>query len=94
MSVLAETFHFSASYFRRYFKQFMGVSPQKYLIQLRLAHAKFLLRNENQTIEKIAVNCGFHASNHFIQIFKKYEGVTPLQYKLHFRTLEQGIATK
>ena len=86
MSALAEKFHFSVSYFRYYFKKFMGVSPQKYLIQLRITHAKFLLRNENQTVEEIAVNCGFHASNHFIQTFKKYEGVTPLQYKLQIDT--------
>lgn len=85
MTTLAEMFHFSVSYFRYYFKKFMGVPPQKYLIQLRMAHAKFLLRNENQTVEEIALNCGFHASNHFIQIFKKYEGVTPLQYKLSIK---------
>lgn len=82
MSALAENYHFSPSYFRYYFKKFIGVSPQKYLIQLRITQAKFLLRNENQTVEEIAVNCGFHTSGHFIQTFKKYEGVTPLQYRL------------
>ena len=90
MSTLAENFHFSTSYFRYYFKQYMGVSPQNYLIQLRITHAKFLLRNENHTVEEIAARCGFHATNHFIQIFKKYEGVTPLQYKLRFRQNKYG----
>ncbi len=78
---LASKIHLNKSYFIRKFKAKFGVSPLKYLINIKLNNAKIFLRDTNYTIEEIAYLCGFCSSSHFSLIFKREFGITPGDYR-------------
>ena len=51
------------------------------IIQSRIKRAKYLLRNENNTIKEISDICGYNNEEHFLRQFKKTTGVTPSDYR-------------
>lgn len=63
------------------FKEQLGISPTKYIIQLRLNHARSLLESTNLSIEEIGLLCGYPDINFFSRVFKTYVGVSPSNYR-------------
>lgn len=78
---LADTFYINKFYLTRIFKEQFGVSISSYLLQLRITHAKQLLRFSDLTIEKIGQECGMKDANYFSRMFKKVEGISPGEYR-------------
>ena len=74
---LAAAIKLSRRQLERLFQKYLGTSPAKYYLQLRLARAHQLLRQSNASILNIAVACGFSSSTHFSHSFKDYYGVSP-----------------
>ena len=64
-------------YFRKLFKQQLGISPKQYLIKYRIEAATTLLHTSNYSIAEIATMVGFHDYRHFLEIFRKHTGQTP-----------------
>lgn len=81
---LAKRIHLNKSYFIRKFKNKFGISPLKYLSELKLNNAKILLQNTDYSNEEIAILCGFCNPSYFSQIFKRENGVTPGDYRKKF----------
>lgn len=73
---------YSPNYFQKIFSQFLQVSPQKYLENLRISHAKIALCEQDKSIIEIAYECGFSSQSHFASAFKKSTGLTPYKYRL------------
>lgn len=73
------------SMFSAKFKRIYGVSPQEYMILLRLEHACKLLEESDLSIAEIAFQCRFYDSNHLLKLFQRHYGLTPRQYRLKFR---------
>lgn len=71
----------STGHFSRVFKQLTGMNVTDYINAKRLAQAKELLLSTDDTIESIALVCGFQGMRHFYQIFKRLTGVTPKTYR-------------
>lgn len=68
----------------RYFKQAFGVTPMRYLMEIRFNEACFYLETSDTSIRQIAELCGFHSANYFSQMFEKQRGMSPSAYrKLH-----------
>lgn len=66
----------------RLFNQVYGITPLKYLTQLRLNEAKSLLSsNKEIKIKDIANAVGFNDSSYFCAVFKKSEGVTAEEFR-------------
>lgn len=63
------------------FKSVMHCSIMDYVSRMRLSKAKSLLRDENKSVEDVAMECGYSSANYFGLIFKKEVGLSPLNYK-------------
>ena len=78
---LAEQFYINKFYLTRIFREQFGLSVSAYLQQVRITHAKQLLRFTDQSIEKTGQECGMNDANYFSRIFRKTEGVSPGEYR-------------
>lgn len=67
----------SRRYFTRLFRQVAGTSWLKYVRNLRLEHAKALLRRGDRTILSIAFESGFDDVSTFYRAFRASEHATP-----------------
>ena len=81
LELLSEKTYMSKFYLVHAFKQYKGVSPINYLIQLRVQQAKELLETTNYSIAQISDSCGFSSQSYFSQVFKKACGMTPNAYR-------------
>lgn len=68
---VTEQFSLSLRSFHRHVKNQLGITPQKYLIKLRLADAYTQLIQTDKTITDIAQECGFNDSAYFSTCFKQ-----------------------
>lgn len=67
----------SSYHFARTFKQFTGVTPHQYVLNLRVERAKSLLLQGKLPLSAIASKVGFFDQSHFTRAFKRIVGVTP-----------------
>ena len=79
---LASVSGYSRDYFRHIFRKRFGMSPQEYLICVRLEKAAKLLEKTDYSCTDVAYMCGFSNSAQLSTMFKKRYGVTPAQYKM------------
>ena len=77
---ISDKFFISRSSLNRYFKQYLGTTPHKYVETRRLAAAKDMLEKGCQVLEA-ASKCGFPDYSHFISLFKRRFGITPHKYR-------------
>ncbi|MBU9743288.1 response regulator [Lachnospiraceae bacterium ASD3451] len=71
----------SYHYFSGLFKQETGVNITDYLIQVRIDHAKRLLKDTTKNISEIAELCGYSDARHFSRLFAKRVGIKPQEYR-------------
>jgi AraC family transcriptional regulator len=68
-------------YFARLFKQSMGLSPHRYVLEQRIARAKQLLHTPEMTVLEAGVRTGFGDQGHFTKVFRRFVGVTPTKFR-------------
>lgn len=78
---MAKSANMSVSRFFYIYRRLFGVSPKKDMIDARLARAKILLSNGNESVENIAALLGYTNQYHFIRQFKKEIGLSPGKYR-------------
>ncbi len=78
---LAQKLPMGYSTFRKAFKKNTGVSPNQYLLELRLKKAKDLLCSTNLSIKEIADQTGFDSISYFSKHFKKKNGISPKSFR-------------
>ena len=59
----------------------VGESPYKFLLNIRMTEAKYLLTETSIQIADIAKNVGYDDPYYFSRIFKKYTGQSPSAYR-------------
>ena len=67
-------------YLARVFRRDTGVTPHKYLTNLRLQSAAAMLQSDYRSITEVALLCGFRNPLYFSRLFKKKYGVSPKEY--------------
>jgi len=78
---IALRLNLSNSRFRHLFKREMSVSPARYVKQLRLQHAKYLLENSALSVKEVMVAAGMSDLSHFVRDFKHMYGLSPLSLR-------------
>lgn len=63
------------------FKEEMGISFSEYVTQVRMEHAKELLKHPENKIYEVSQKVGYKNSHYFSKLFKKHTGINPSQYK-------------
>jgi AraC family transcriptional regulator len=77
---MARQVHLSPFHFARQFKRTVGISPYKFVLQLKIEHAKMTMKKCRGSIIDIAHELNFSDQAHFTKTFKKVTGISPRQY--------------
>lgn len=78
---LSEEFFYSKTHICRLFLQNTGKSFNQTLIDLRVSHARLLLKNTELTVEEISHTVGYDSVEYFQRLYKKKTGMTPGEYR-------------
>lgn len=73
------------SYLTNIFKKKLGVSPQQYLLELKLEKGAELLRRTEESVQEIAAAIGYDNPLTFSKMFKKKYGDSPSAYRNQYR---------
>lgn len=71
----------SSGYGLEVFRKVYGISPRKYLSELKLHEAKLLIQQPDLTLNQIAHRLGYSHLSHFSRQFKRWTGMSPLKYR-------------
>lgn len=88
---LAEESGVSRFHFARLFKESLGVSPHRRLIQIRMDAAASLLGDTDLNIVEVALACGYQSAAHFTAAFQKHFTQTPTSYRQSIQSSVNGI---
>ncbi|MCB0639328.1 MAG: AraC family transcriptional regulator [Lewinella sp.] len=83
LNALAAEHNVSYEWFRKAFKQVVGVSPNQYQQNLKLDKASQMLRETALTVAEVAHLTGHGNEFYFSRIFKKKTGYSPSEYRLN-----------
>ena len=71
----------SRSHFSHYFKARTGLSPGRFMTEVRIQEASRLFLQTRMPLKEIAVGCGFINLSHFAQVFRRFKHLTPAAYR-------------
>lgn len=87
---IAAALNMSYSWFRKLFKQYTGITPAQYQMNIKVEKAKNMLIATSMPIKEIAFTLAFESTNYFSIFFKNKTGKTPLSFRnLNRRQLNQ-----
>ena len=78
---LADRFYLSKFYLTHMFREQFGQTITAYLQAVRITHAKQKLRFSGESLEAIALSCGFSTPAYFSRVFREVEGIPPGVYR-------------
>ena len=78
---LAEVADLSVVYFRKLFRDIVGMSPIRYVRLFKIKKAKEMLKSDYSSITDIAFSLGYNNVFEFSRDFKKCTGISPSEYK-------------
>jgi AraC family transcriptional regulator len=85
ITVLADQLGIGTHQFTRLFRQTMGFSPYRYVMQRRIERARVLLEKTSLPLAEIAFALGFVSQSHFTSMFRREVRTTPQSYRSLFR---------
>ena len=85
ISDVAKYIGINRTYFSNIFRKKMYMSPQEYLMQVRMNRGKELLMRMDEPVYMIAQSVGYEDQLSFSKIFKKRYGLSPENYRKQFR---------
>lgn len=93
---LAERYAMSRSHFSHAFKSVTGMTPARFIIQVRLDEAIHLLLHTTLKLEEVASETGFADANHLCKVFRRHLHMSPgeLRSQIHPHVLRKGSSRK
>jgi AraC-like DNA-binding protein len=86
---ICKKFNFSENHIINVFKKEYGITPLKYINRLKISRAKHLLELSSDTLESIALNCGFNDYTNFYKLFCRENGISPSEWRAKVQTSGQ-----
>jgi transcriptional regulator GlxA family with amidase domain len=74
---LARTVRVSARQLERLFRKYLGRTPTRFYLELRLDKARHLLQQTEMTVLDVALACGFVSASHFSKCYRERFVKTP-----------------
>ena len=74
---LADAVGLSSRQLERLFRKYLGRTPTRYYLELRLNRARLLLLQTDMSVLDVALACGFVSASHFSKCFREFFGRTP-----------------
>lgn len=81
LQLLAKVSAMSVYHFARRFKESVGLSPHRYVLNRRVHRAKELIQRGRWGLADLSLTCGFSSQAHFTTAFRREFGVTPGKYR-------------
>lgn len=81
----AESLKISEDELNRICKEYIGISPKQYILDLKITEAKRLLLFGTSNVNGIAFQLGFGDSSYFSRIFKKKTSLSPTDFLEKYR---------
>lgn len=81
MDDIAASVYRSNDYVKKQFKQYYGVTPYAYYLDVKVTHAKYLLQRTNLSIKQIADRLGYKSDRYFSKRFREITGITATQFR-------------
>ncbi|MBT2622235.1 AraC family transcriptional regulator [Chryseobacterium sp. ISL-6] len=81
VTVIAQQFDLSKTYFGEFFKKNVGVAYQSYLLEYRLKLVDTRLKFSTMRLKEIAAEFSFNDESHLSKTFKKHRGLSPSEYR-------------
>lgn len=78
---IATVLHYHPNHLNRLFKQHMGITLHRYLLETRIKKAADLLINTALTVAEISEALGFENPNHFSCMFTKFNNIPPTKFR-------------
>lgn len=79
---VAEQYGTSRRQLERTFKDHVGVSPKRYLRDLRLLRGRSLLAETDMSVTEVAIACGFNSTTTFSKRFRDAFGTSPHSFSV------------
>jgi AraC family transcriptional regulator len=83
LDALAAEVHISKYHLLRQFSETTGLTPHRYLTELRISRAATLLATTDRGILHIAQACGYRSPSRFAAAFRRVYGTTPTHFRQH-----------
>jgi len=77
IDTMAEMAGYSRSHFTRSFEQSEGISPARFVLEMRLRAALTHLQAGEKSVKQVAYSCGFRDPSYFTKTFRRVYGVAP-----------------
>ena len=90
VSNLAQKSGYSLNHYTTLFKMATNELPSEFIKRCRIRKVCELLEETEDTIEKIAQECGFFNMSYFFRTFKQIQGETPNEYRKKLQNLYGG----
>lgn len=84
---ISNYFHLNKYYFSHYFKKNMNLPFYRYVSLKRLSFAVTMIKQNQISIEEIALKCGFPDYSSFYRLFKKEYNLSPKKLQKEYQNL-------
>jgi AraC family transcriptional regulator, arabinose operon regulatory protein len=91
---LARTIGLSVSHFAHLFQSEVGVSPARFLRELRFRQAEQLIRTTTLPLSEVLPLAGITERSHFMRAFKQRFGLSPSKYRAQCPSVASGMLLK
>lgn len=81
ITIVADKVFLNPVYFGRFFKNVMGITFKRYVLNERMEKAKRLILQGKESIGEVGSKVGIPNPSYFSQLFKQATGMLPSEYK-------------